>query len=235
MTSNLDGMYWNLGDFSLKEEKPQQNAVTSAIKTFKKSFPSICTNIMAVFENGKANLVQTEMIIHGVDAVNIEKEECALIRRLGQTASRMCELMENQEFSCSSDFLEVMYQCLTMEKKSFVSIKSALEFLNDNVKDKKELAVAAFLYLCKEKPCPKYNELLAMLFMNGILLNDGFSPLWIKERDKTEFKIRYLEFERSHQASDLMHYLVKIFQKDTKRHLKLKRTKDKPKKPLIFF
>ena len=103
------------------------------------------------------------------------------------------------------------------------------------VKDKKELAVAAFLYLCKEKPCPKYNELLAMLFMNGILLNDGFSPLWIKERDKTEFKIRYLEFERSHQASDLMHYLVKIFQKDTKRHLKLKRTKDKPKKPLIFF
>ncbi|MDO5352773.1 MAG: hypothetical protein Q4E81_08100 [Succinatimonas sp.] len=231
----LDGMYWDHGDFAVKMISSDKNAIPRAITEFKRSLPAFCTNTCAIFEDIDLNVVQTEMILRSVTPVGIAKSHVDIISRMGQTASRMCELIENNEFKCSYEALELIHQCLSLEKESALCVKEALDFLQTNVKDQKELAAAVFLYLCKKNIFKDFNGISALFIMNGILINAGFFPFMIKSRDKAEFKIRFKEFMCSCKASDMMHFLVMTHERKFVRHEKFSKLKVKSKTGLTFF
>jgi hypothetical protein len=225
----LDGMYWDHGDFAINLKSADKNAVVRAVSEFKRVLPSFCANVLAVLEKRRLNVVQTEMILHGVSPVGVDEYDINLVSRIGQTVSRVCELIVNGSFTCSSSMFELIHQCLSTKTQSAVSVQSALEFLNAKITDPKERGAAAFLYLCRQQVFDDLNNLSALIFMNGILINEGFYPLFIKERDSAEFKIRYIEFEHSGRASDVMHFLVMTYERNAVRHEKLSRFKSKSK------
>ena len=231
----LDGMYWDHGAFAVKMISSDKNAVLRAIAEFKRTLPAFCTNTCAIFEDVEINEVQTEMILHSIMPVGASKEHVDLVSRIGQTASRMCELISNHEFSCSYEMLELIHQCLSLDKQSALILKEPLEFLQANVKDQKELAAAVFLYLCKKNFFKDFNGISALFMMNGILISAGFFPFMIKARDKAEFRIRLKEFELSSNASDIMHFLVMTYERRFVRHEKLSKLKSRDKAKLPFF
>lgn len=231
----LDGMYWDRGAFAVKMVPPDKNAVPRAVSEFKRSLPAFCTNACAVFEDIEINEVQSEMILHSVMPAGAPKAQVELVSRIGQTASRMCELINNHEFKCSYEMPELIHQCLTLEKQSALALKEPMEFLHSRVKDQKELAAAVFLYLCKKKPFQDFNGISALLMMNGLLISAGFFPFMIKARDKAEFRIRLKEFLLSSNASDIMHFLVMTYERRFVRHEKFSKLKSKEKAKLTFF
>ena len=231
----LDGMYWDHGAFAVKMISSDKNAVSRAVTEFKRSLPAFCTNSCAIFEDIEINEVQTEMILHSVMPAGVSKSHVELISRIGQTASRMCELINNHEFKCSYEMLELIHQCLSLEKQSALAAKEPMEFLQANVKDQKELAAAVFLYLCKKNIFKDFNGISALFMMNGILISAGFFPFMIKARDKAEFRIRLKEFLLSANASDIMHFLVMTYERRFVRHEKFSKLKSKEKSKLTFF
>lgn len=235
MAENLDGMYWDHGDYAPKIKGPLNIQESQALSKFKRALPSICWNYLTCFENIKATLVQTEMVLRGIEPSGIDNEDFLKIVRFGQTASRMCELISNNEFDCSYKSLEIIAQCFNAQKQGALSVKHGLEFLLKNFNQKKELSVAVFLYLLRQKPFSVGNEVSAALFMNGILISKGFGHIILKERDLKSFKLRLTEFIKSGCATYLMHFFTMTQDRDKVRHERFTKLKSKTKNPLTFF
>ncbi len=235
LKDNLDGMYWDHGDLAPKQSPNLKNNETRAISAFKRDLPSVCFNYLRCFENVKVTLVQTEMALHGVEPFGIDKDDFLKIERFGQTASRMCELILNHEFDCSSKSLELISQCLCAKKQDAISVEHGLKFISENFSKKRELGVVAFLYLLRQKPFDCGNEISAALFMEGILISQGFEHIVIRERAINDFKIRLCEFKKSGCASHLLRFLAMSLDCNKIRHERFSKQKSKTKKPLIFF
>ena len=86
------------------------------------------------------------------------------------------------------DALEWSYEKLPM------LAKNGFEFLNTEVKDPKEQAIAVFLFMTRTQFFFDANKRTASLMMNGCLMLNGYWPITVLNQESTEFHQRLEQF-----------------------------------------
>ena len=107
---------------------------------------------------------------------------------------------------------DVEYVPPSYEKLSMLA-KNSFEFLNTEVKDPKEQAIAVFLFMARSQFFFDANKRTATLMMNGCLMLNGYWPITVLNQESTEFHQRLGQFYETGDANEMMAFFARSVKK----------------------
>lgn len=234
MKGCLDGMFWDVG--SVTFDIPYIGDSKKAVFIYLKNRAEITWNAMSTLENNPTTLPQTETILNGYTVGGLDQYEMMQVVNYGKAGKELVRLIRADEFelteACASNLHNFVGKEDALVWGSFrtknVSIRggqytppnadrlSALaakgfEYLETQIKDPKERAIAVFLFMSRSQFFFDANKRTASVMMNGCLMRDGYFPITVMNRDAEEFHEKLRNFYETGDANDMM----KFFQKQT--------------------
>jgi len=87
---------------------------------------------------------------------------------------------------------------------------AGFRYLREEVADPKERAVALFLFMSRTQFFFDANKRTASLMMNGCLMQNGFWPITVLNRDSEEFHEKLGRFYNSGNADEMMSFFARF-------------------------
>ena len=107
---------------------------------------------------------------------------------------------------------DVEYIPPTYEKLPILA-ERGFDFLNTEVKDPKERAIAVFLFMSRTQFFFDANKRTASLMMNGCLMLNGYWPITVLNRESVEFHEKLERFYETGDADEMMRFFAHIIKK----------------------
>ncbi len=228
----LNGMYWQIGQYDF--EIPFIGDASKAVFIFKKNVEVITWNCLQVFEQNPATLTQTQTILKGLSVDGLKIDDLLKVKNYGDGARELVHLVRNNRFdlieecACSihkfvgyRDTLEwgtyrnldIAIQDVKYTPPHFANLKKigeeGFDFLRTQVADPKERAIALFLFMSRSQFFFDANKRTASLMMNGCLMQNGYWPITVLNRDSEEFHAKLGKFYETGNADEMMAFFEK--------------------------
>lgn len=239
MLEALNGMYWdrNVIDFnhSLKTD------TDTAIESFQKELASITWHWLSVLEDNPSTITQVSSILDETSAQETHDYNLMQVKNYGDGAKELVRQLEMGDFSNSlesacalhqfvgkKDALEwgvlrnmtvaidgVEYSPPQAEKLHAIASKG-FTYLETEIEDPRERAIGLFLFMSRNKFFFDANKRTASLMMNGCLMQHGYWPITILNRDSEVFHERLGLFYETGDATSMMEFfeqsVLKLYQ-----------------------
>jgi Fic family protein len=226
------GMFWeNTPYFNI----PSGESATDAVKVFNKNLVDITWNCLSSLERNPANLPQTETILKGQSVSGISIDDLMQVKHYGEGAKKLMQMISDGSFrpdettACALHEYVGKEEALTWGKfrDRLVAIRDidrytppassllpgiadkGFRFLNDEIEQPAERAVAVFLFMARTQFFYDANKRTASLIMNGVLLQSGLFPIAIMNRDSEAFHTTLRSFYISGDATAMMAFFEK--------------------------
>lgn len=228
MQNNLNGMFWDTTH--LTYTIPHAGSSRNALYIFQKNRAVITWNSLSTLERNPATLPQTETILKGHSVNGIRITDLMQVKHYGDGAKKLVGLIEKGQFSlneetacalhahvgkedalewgtfrtadisiCGLDYTPPHHTHLShIAAKGFSFLTTAFE--------PQEAAIAAFLFMARSQFFYDANKRTASLMMNGMLLQNGYYPITVSERDSEEFHTKLAAFYTTGNATEMMHF-----------------------------
>ena len=229
----LNGMFWDLGCFDF--QIPRFDEAEIAVFVFKKNLAEITWNCMRTLENNPSTLPQTQTILKGQSVSGLSINDLLQVKNYGDGAKELVRLLLSGEFDLSKqcacsihrfvgfkDALEwgmfrytdigihgVDYRPPSSDSLNTIA-DQGFEFLQTRVADPKERAVALFLFMSRSQFFFDANKRTASLMMNGCLMQNGYWPITVLNRDSEEFHDKLGRFYETGDANEMMAFFARI-------------------------
>lgn len=232
MKEHLQGMFWEQQGLDFKI--PFIEIKKSAIFVFKKNLASITWNCMTTLENNPTSLPQTETILKGQAVGGISIDQLMQVKNYGDGAKKLIELIASEKFRLSEQIASTIHEFVGREdaltwgtfRNSDISIRGigynpphyslltriaekGFSFLENDI-ETKEGAIATFLFMSRSQFFHDANKRTSSLMMNGHLMNNGYFPITVLNRDSEEFNNKLAEFYNTGNATDMMKFFEKM-------------------------
>lgn len=223
----LNGMYWDIGSFDF--QIPRFDSTQKAVFIFDKNLAEITWNSLRVLENNPSTLPQTQTILKGQSVAGLSIDELMQVKHYGEGARELVRLLRSSEFDLTQECACAIhnyvgreealewgvFRSLTVGIESIAYAppqaaeleglaKQGFSFLKQNVADPRERAVAVFLFMARSQFFFDANKRTASLMMNGCLMQSGYWPITVLNRNAAEFHTRLREFYESGNAYGMM-------------------------------
>lgn len=199
----------------------------------KKNLAHYVYNTLTLLENNPSTLPQTELILEGYSVQGLSIDDLLQVKHFGDAAKSIIQKIETNSFNESLDTLREIHSLVAKEKalewgifrKHQVHIggceyippspNEINEILEKGISEINQInnalerGIKAFAFFSKTQPFYDGNKRTAILYMNGVLLKNGFYPLFVPINLKNELNISI------HQLYDnnLILPLVETFKK----------------------
>jgi Fic family protein len=231
MKRHLD-MFWDgRPDFSV----PSAGSAADAAKVFNKNLGGITWNCMSSLERNPTSLPQTETILQGQSVSGISIDDLMQVKHFGDGAKALMKLVSDGSFRLDEKTACVLHEyvgkdeALTWGKfrDRLVTIRDVEQytppeshllseiaergftFLNNEIEQPEERAVAAFLFMARNQFFHDANKRTASLMMNGVLLQNSLFPIAVMNRDSEEFHSTLRAFYNTGDATAMMTFFAK--------------------------
>lgn len=131
------------------------------------------------------------------------KSACALHRFVGYKDALEWGTLRN----LNTGIHDVEYVPPSYEELPMLA-KNGFEFLNTEVKDSKEQAIAVFLFMARTQFFFDVNKRTASLKMNGCLMLNGYWPITVLNQESVEFHRRLGQFHETGDANEMMAFFA---------------------------
>lgn len=226
-------MFWDIGNIDL--QIPYFGDTEKVVFIFKKDLAEITWHCMTTLENNPSTLPQTRTILKGQSVSGLSIDDLLQVKNYGDGAKELIRLLQNNEFdltqrcACSiyryvgyKDALEwgvfrnldlgiygVDYVPPNHETLTDLA-KQGFEYLKTEVENPKERAIALFLFMSRSQFFFDANKRTASLMMNGCLMQNGYWPITVLNRDSEEFHEKLGQFYETGNANDMMAFFAKM-------------------------
>lgn len=228
----LNGMHWTIGAFDF--DIPFVGKFGNSIFFFNQNLPVITWNWLKILEQNSSTLPQTRTILNGKSVEGLDVNDLLQVKNYGDGAKELVRLLRSREFSIDietasalhryvgyKDALEwgtlrnlntgihdVEYVPPSFEKLPMLA-KDGFDFLTSEVRDPKEQAIAAFLFMARTQFFFDANKRTASLMMNGCLMLNGYWPITVLNQESVEFHQKLGQFYETGNANDMMAFFEK--------------------------
>ena len=228
------GFFWE-GSFSFS--LPQADSVVSALRIFKQNLASITWHAMTTLENNPTSLPQTETILKGQSVSGIAIADLMQVKNYGDGARLLVAMCHDNTFALDEQSACALHALVGKEdaltwgifRNTQVNIVAAdynpppsdalpnlatrgFAFLQDSIPYPVERAFAVFLFMSRTQFFHDANKRTASLMMNGVLLQNSYYPIIIKNSNSEEFHTTLRKFYNSGNASSMMRFFEKSVQ-----------------------
>lgn len=234
MKDSLAGMFWDVG--SVPFDIPFIGDNKKAVFIYLQNRAVITWNVLSTLESNPTTLPQTETILNGFTVGGLCLHEMMQVVNYGQAGKELVRLIRADEFELTERCASHLHGFVGKEdavvwgrfRTGNVSIRGGqytppdadrlpdlaakgFEYLETQIKDPKERAIALFLFMSRSQFFFDANKRTASVMMNGCLMRDGYFPITVMSRDAAEFHVRLRSFYDTGDANDMMQF----FQKQT--------------------
>lgn len=232
MQDCLNGMFWDVGTLSF--DIPYIGDSKKAVFIYQQNRAAITWNAMSTLENNPTTLPQTVTILNGYTVGGLDQYEMMQVVNYGKAGKELVRLIRADEFELSEACASHLHNFAGKEdalvwgsfRTGDVGIQGCqytppdannlpelaakgFKFLETQIKDPKERAIAVFLFMSRSQFFYDANKRTASIMMNGCLMRDGYYPITVMNRDAEEFHEKLGQFYETGDANDMM----KFFQK----------------------
>lgn len=232
MKNRLNGMFWDIGSISF--DIPYIGNSKKAVFIYQQNRAAITWNAMSTLEHNPTTLPQTVTILNGYTVGGLDQYEMMQVVNYGKAGKELVRLIRADEFELTQECASHLHNFAGKEdalvwgcfRTGDVGIQSCqytspdadklpeialngFEYLEKNIKDPKERAIAVFLFMSRNQFFYDANKRTASIMMNGCLMRDGYFPITVMSRDAEEFHEKLGQFYESGDANTMM----KFFQK----------------------
>lgn len=205
---------------------------------FRKNLAAITWSCMATLENNPATLPQVQTILKGQAVGGISIFDLLQVKNYGDGANQLLNLLENGGFDLNLENACAIHRFVGKEearewgvvRTSTVTIAGieycpapadqlegiaakGFAYLSSNILDPKVRAVAIFLFMSRNQFFFDANKRTASLMMNGCLMQQGYWPITILNRDSENFHEELTKFYESGNATGMMRFFENSVQK----------------------
>ena len=202
-------MFWDVG--SVTFDIPYIGDSKKAVFIYLQNRAEITWNAMSTLENNPTTLPQTETILNGYTVGGLDQYEMMQVVNYGKAGKELVRLIRADEFelteACASHLHNFVGKEDALVWGSFrtknVSIRGCqytppnadrlptlaakgFEYLETQIKDPKERAIAVFLFMSRSQFFFDANKRTASVMMNGCLMRDGYFPITVMNRDAAQ-------------------------------------------------
>ena len=228
----LNGMFWDIGiDFQI----PYFGDTEKVVFVFKKNLAEITWNCMSTLENNPSTLPQTQTILKGQSVSGLSIDDLLQVKNYGDGSRELIRLLLNKEFDLTEQCACAIHRFVgfkdTLEWGVFRNLDLGIhgvdntpphhsdlvalaargfQFLKTEIKNPKERAVALFLFMSRSQFFFDANKRTASLMMNGCLMQNGYWPITVLNRDSEEFHEKLGRFHETGDANEMMRFFAKM-------------------------
>ncbi|WP_304643226.1 Fic family protein [uncultured Parasutterella sp.] len=228
MKQHLNGIYWKSNSF--KFELPYIGDTLKSCCIFRKNIVEITWNSMRSLENNPTTLPQTATILSGQSVGGISIFDLMQVKNYADGAKLLLALLQQKKFDLSTstacaihkfvgkeDALEwgvIRNKDVSLHNISFVPptqnlsriIEDGLKYLKTEIHNPVERAIGVFLFLARNQPFYDANKRTASLMMNGSLMNDGYFPITVLNKNSEQFHEKLGQFYESGNANSMFEF-----------------------------
>lgn len=233
MKDCLNGMYWTLSKFDF--DIPFIEECDKSIFIFQKNLAEITWNCMRTLEQNPTTLPQTQTILKGHSVAGLSIDDLLQVKHYGDGAKELIRLLREKSFGIDEKTACAIHRYVGAEEAlewgifrnlnigihdveyippHFTKLHQLAEqgfgFLKHQVKNPKERAIALFLFMARTQFFFDANKRTASLMMNGCLMQNGFWPITVLNRDSEEFHEKLGRFYETGNADDMMQFFSGI-------------------------
>lgn len=232
----LNGMHWSIGAFDF--DIPFIGDTEKATYIFNQNLVDITWNCLRTLEQNPSTLPQTRTILNGKSVDGLDVNDLLQIKNYGDGAKELVRLLRAGQFRVAIELACDLHRCVgykdalewgtlrnlntgihdveyvppSYEKLPMLA-KNSFEFLNTEVKDPKEQAIAVFLFMARSQFFFDANKRTASLMMNGCLMLNGYWPITVLNQESTEFHQRLGQFYETGDANEMMAFFARSVKK----------------------
>lgn len=218
----LHGMVWDLSGFDFRI--PYFGDTAKAVYVFKANLEEITWHFLRTLENNPSTLPQTATILNGQSVSGISIDDLLQVKNYGDGAKELIRLLRAGEFDLTEQCACAIHRFVgrtdaregdvNLISPTFGSLstlaKEGFEFLKTKVVDPKERAVALFLFMARSRFFFDANKRTSSLMMNGCLMQNGYWPITVLNRDSEEFHEKLGRFYETGNANEMMDFFARM-------------------------
>lgn len=229
----LNGMFWDIG--SIDFQIPYFGDTEKVVFVFKKNLAEITWNCMSTLENNPSTLPQTRTILKGQSVSGLSIDDLLQVKNYGDGSKELVRLLLNNEFDLTEQCACAIHRYVgfkdALEWGVFRNLDLGIHgvdytpphhaelvgladqgfrFLKTEVEDPKERAVALFLFMSRSQFFFDANKRTASLMMNGCLMQNGYWPITVLNRDSEEFHEKLGRFYETGDANEMMGFFARM-------------------------
>ena len=228
MHDHLNGIFLDTASFNL--QVPNFDGSSEATRLFEKNLPLIAFHSIASLERIPVTYSQTLTISRGYSVSDLSIKDLNRVHQYILGLRMLSDFVRtglftlNSETACQLHAIVAHYEVPDAGalRKTKVIINNVaylppppedLQAIADKgfqylrtIKDPKEQALGAFLFLTRNKLFEGANRRIAFLMMNGILLSHGYSPLTILQETRDNFERKLVVFYETGNATPLVRF-----------------------------
>ena len=182
-----------------------------ALFFLKKNLPSFVWNTLRILENNPTSLPDTSIILQGRTVSGMRIDDMVQVKNFGDAAKFLADAVTNDSFALSIPMACGIHKFTGKEealewgqlRKHQVHVgdctyippapeeippllQGGFDDLNGEFADPIERALNTFAFMSKLQPFYDANKRTAILMMNGVLISNGFHPLFIPAKAEAE-------------------------------------------------
>ena len=232
MLEYLNGMFWD------KQEKFNFRYIGEPKKVvlfLKSHLPAFIWNSLATFEDNPITLSQITSILGSQSVGEIRQDDLLQVRHFLNGVEYLVSLVLegafrlDEETACAIHALVGKEEALewgvlrdadvTIQGASYLPpnpdelaslMKKGFQFLDTEIEDPVERAVAIFLFMSRSQFFFDANKRTSTLMMNGILLSNGYYPLTVLKKDAEAFYEKLARFYETGNANEMFAYFANL-------------------------
>lgn len=219
-------------------EIPYIRDTEKATYVFNQNLVDITWNCVRTFEQNPSTLPQTRTILNGKSVDGLDVTDLLQVKNYGDGAHEMVRLLRSGEFKVNIETASNLHRFVgykdALEWGTLRNLNTAIhdveyippayeklptlaergfDFLNTEVKDPKERAIAVFLFMSQTQFFFDANKRTASLMMNGCLMLNGYWPITVLNRESVEFHEKLGRFYETGDADEMMRFFAHIIKK----------------------
>ena len=219
-------------------EIPYIRDTEKATYVFNQNLVDITWNCVRTFEQNPSTLPQTRTILNGKSVDGLDVTDLLQVKNYGDGAHEMVRLLRSGEFKVNIETASNLHRFVgykdALEWGTLRNLNTAIhdveyippayeklptlaergfDFLNTEVKDPKERAIAVFLFMSQTQFFFDANKRTASLMMNGCLMLNGYWPITVLNRESVEFHEKLGRFYETGDADEMMRFFARIIKK----------------------
>ena len=233
---DLNGMYWTIGTFDF--DIPFIGTAEKATYIFNQNLVDITWNCMRTLEQNPSTLPQTRTILNGKSVEGLDVSDLLQVKNYGDGAKALIRLLRENKFKVDIETACLLHRFVGFKDAlewgtlrnlntgihdveyvppSFENLpslaKKGFEFLNTEVQDPKERAIAVFLFMARTQFFFDANKRTASLMMNGCLMLNGYWPIMVLNQESVEFHEKLGRFYETGNADEMMAFFSQSVKK----------------------
>lgn len=229
----LNGVMWDLGKFDFRI--PYFGDMEKTVYIFKANLEEIVWHFLRTLQNNPSTLPQTATILKGQTVSGISVDDLMQVKNYGDGAKELIRMLRAGEFDLTEQCACSIHRHVSSQNSpklgvfrspdidvrsidntpsAFHSLSALAEkgfdFLKTKVADPKERAVALFLFMSRSQFFCDANLRTSSLMMNGCLMQNGYWPITVLNRDSEEFHEKLGRFYETGNANEMMDFFARM-------------------------